>query len=99
MNKLFKLLSVLMVIAYLVTACIPPVVDVARAALEEVSYRAVLGKPASDQSVAEFIVSNDCAPSSAFRLCGNAGLALWLDERGIVKRAYLYPQNSGGFSA
>lgn len=99
MNKLFKVLSVLMVIAYLLTACIPPVVDVARAAPEEVSYRAVLGKPASDQSVAEFIASNDCAPSGSFRLCGNAGLALWLDERGIVKKAYLYAQDSGDFSA
>jgi hypothetical protein len=99
MNKFFKTLSFLAAVAFLVTACIPPVVEVARAAPAEVSYRAVLGKSLSDQAVADFIASNDCKRSGSFTLCQQAGVAFWANEDQILKTAYLYVSPSNGFSA
>lgn len=99
MNKLFKTLSLLAAIAFLATACIPPVMDVAQAAPAEVDYEAALGKPVSDQTVADFIASNRCAPASSFQLCPDAGLALWADEDQIVKSAYLALDDSADFAS
>ena len=99
MNKFFKTLHLLAAIAFLVTACIPPVVDVAQAAPAEVGYQAVLGKSLSDQNVADFIASNNCVQTGAFQLCRTAGVALWMDSDQIVRSAYLYLDNSDGFSA
>ena len=67
MNRYFKTLSLLAAIAFLAAACAPSAVNVAQAAPEEVSYRAMLGRPLSDQTVTDFIASNNCAPSGSFR--------------------------------
>ena len=102
MNKIFNplyALLVLVVIAFLLSACIPAVVDVAQAAPAAASYQAVLGKPASDGSVTDFIASNNCSSSGSFALCPDAGLALWMDKDQIVKSAYLYTEGAGDFSA
>ncbi|HSL45014.1 MAG TPA: hypothetical protein VK897_16400 [Anaerolineales bacterium] len=98
MNKLFKSLSLLAVIAFFAAACIPPVVDVARAAPAQPSYQTTLGKSVRDKTVSDFIASNSCTQAGAFQLCQPAGLALWTDENRIVKAAYLYLENSEGFA-
>jgi hypothetical protein len=98
MNKLFKTLSLLAVLALFAAACIPPVVDVARAAPAEASCQTLLGKSVSEKSVADFITGNRCTQSGAFQLCRPAGLALWTDEHTIVKAAYLYLDSSEGFA-
>ena len=98
MNKLFKILGLLMGLAFFATACIPPVLDVARAAPAAASYQVTLGKSVSDRSVADFIAGNGCTQSGAFQLCPPAGLALWTDEHRIVKAAYLYLDNAEGFA-
>ncbi len=99
MNKLFKTLSLLAAIAFFATACIPPAIDVARAAPATVDYQAVLGQSVSDRDVADFIASNGCTQSGSFQLCRPAGLALWMDTDQVVKTAYLYLGNSDGFTA
>lgn len=99
MNKLFKTLSLLAVIAVLATACIPQIVDVAQAAPSAASYQAILGKPVNNKDVAEFIKSNDCTQSGPYQLCRPAGLALWSDADQIVQTAYLYVRSVDGFSA
>lgn len=99
MNKLFKTLSFLAAVVFLVTAFIPSVVEVARAAPAEVSYRAVLGKSLGDQAVADFIASNDCKRSGAFTLCPRAGVAFWANKDRIIKTAYLYVSSANGFAA
>ncbi len=99
MNKLFKILSLLAALAFVATACIPPVVDVAQAAPAEASYQAMLGKPVSDQSVADFLAGNRCTQAGAFQICQPAGLALWTDEDRIVKTVYLHLDNSEGFAS
>ena len=98
MNKYFKILSFLAALAFLVTACIPSPVDIAQAAPEEITYEATLGRPLSDQSVAEFIASNNCAQAGSFHLCQPAGLALWTDAGQTVKTVYLYVSNAEGFA-
>jgi hypothetical protein len=99
MNKLFKDLSLIAAIAFLAGACVPQVVDIARAAPAEVGYQATLGKSLSDKNVAAFIASNNCAPSGPFQLCQGAGVALWTDADQVVKTAYLYVREADGFSS
>jgi hypothetical protein len=98
MNKLFKTLSLLAAMAFLVAACAPAAVDAAEAAPEEASYQAMLGRPLSDQTVTDFIASNNCAQAGSFHLCQPAGLALWTDADQTVKTVYLYVSNAEGFA-
>lgn len=98
MKKLYKVFAVVAIFAFFATACIPPVVDVARAAPAEVTYQATLGKPVSDKTVADFIASNNCTQAGSFQLCQPACVALWTDERQIVQIAYLYLDSSNGFA-
>jgi len=100
MNKLFTTLSFLAAIVLFATACIPAVVEVAKAAPAEVSYQAVLGKPLSDDNVASFIASNDCSSAaSQFQLCQEAGVVLWIDPNQKVNTVYLYTDASNDFAA
>ena len=99
MNKLFQTLGLLAALAFVTAACIPPVVDVARAAPSEAGYQAMLGRPVSDDFVADFILNNGCSPAGSFQLCPSAGLAFWTGEDLVVETAYLYLDNSAGFAA
>jgi hypothetical protein len=98
MNRYYKMLIVLAALMLFVTACIPPVISAVRAAPEERDYRAVLGKPVSDSRVADFVISNDCAPAGPFQLCRPAGVVLGTDEKQIVQTAYLVLHDSDGFA-
>lgn len=100
MNKLFKTLSLLAVLAFFATACIPAVVDVAQAApAEVVSYQAVLGKSVGDQDIAEFIVRNNCSSAAQFQLCRSVGMTLWTDSDQKIQSVFLYPGDNDGFTA
>lgn len=98
MNKYFKTLSFLAAMAFLAAACAPSAMDAAQAAPVDVTYEATLGRSLSDQSVADFIASNNCAPAGSFQLCQPAGLALWTDADQTVKIVYLYVSNAKGFA-
>ncbi len=99
MNKLFKALSLLAMIAFLAAACTPMAIDVAQAAPAEVSYQATLGKSVNDQNVADFIARNNCTAAVQFQLCQSAGLALWTDNSQIIKTAYLYVNPSNDITS
>jgi len=96
MNKFFKTLSFLAVIALFATAC---GAQAAQAAEPAISYQAVLGKSLNNEDVADFIASNNCSAVSSFQLCPNAGMALWLDSDQMVKAVYLYPSDTKDFTA
>ena len=96
MNKFFKALSFLAVIALFATAC---GAQAAQAASPAISYQAVLGKSLNNKDVANFIASNHCSAASSFELCQSAGMALWLDSDQMVKSVYLYPSGTQGFTA
>jgi len=95
MNKLFKTLSFLAVLALLMTAC----GQVVQAAESEATYQAVLGKSITNKEVANFITSNRCSSDGPFQLCKNTGIALWLDANQTVKSVYLYPTGTDSFVA
>jgi hypothetical protein len=104
MNKLFKNLSILAVIALFITACGAQMVQ---AQPEEQSapkattttYQAVLGKSLNNKDVADFIASNNCTSSGPFQLCQSVGVVLWADADQAIKTAYLYLSNSDEFAA
>jgi hypothetical protein len=100
MNKLFKTLSLLAVMAFFATACIPSAVDVVQAApVEVVDYQAVLGKSVGDQEVADFIVRNNCSSAAQFQLCRSVGMTLWTDSNQKIQSVFLYPGDRDGFTA
>lgn len=100
MNKLFKTLSLLAVLTFVIAACIPPVVDVAQAApAEVVSYQTILGKSVGDQDVADFIVRSNCSSAAQFQLCRSVGMTLWTGADQKIQSVFLYPRNNDGFSA
>ena len=96
MNKLFQTLSMIAALALFAVACSAPV---AQAAPSAANYQAVLGKPVSDNSVADFIASNKCSSVSDFQLCRAAGMALWIDPAQKINTVYLYTQGEDGFAA
>lgn len=99
MNKLFKSLSFLLLIVFLVSACAPATMNAAKAAPAAMNYEDIVGRPVSDHSVSDFIARNNCDASGSFQLCHSAGLALWTDKDRIVRQVYLYPRASQNFSA
>ncbi len=96
MNKLFKTLSSLLLIALFIGAY---AAQMAKAAGPASNYQVVLGKSLSNKDVAEFISNNNCSSSGQFQLCKDAGMALWLDANQTVKSVYLYPSDTDGFAA
>ena len=101
MNKNFPILSILVAITLFAAAYGALVVQAqpAEAVPEAAAYEAVLGKSLSDQAVADFIASNDCASTGPFQMCNAAGLALWISQSQNVETVYLYPNKIGGFGA
>lgn len=94
MNKIYQTLSFMAVMVLFVTACGAPAAQAAPAAA---SYKAVLGKQISDNSVADFI-ANNCSSANQFQLCQDAGMALWVDPSQKVNTVYLYALGANGFA-
>ncbi|HET9905475.1 MAG TPA: hypothetical protein VFQ23_02505 [Anaerolineales bacterium] len=61
------------------------------------SYQTVLGKLLNDKDVANFIATNHCTSAAEFKVCKEAGMALWVDTSQIVKMVYMYSGNSDAF--
>ena len=101
MNKNFPILSILVAITLFAAAYGALVVQAqpAEAVPEAAAYEAVLGKSLSDQAVADFIASNDCASTGPFQMCNASGLALWIGQSQNVETVYLYPNKIGDFGA
>jgi hypothetical protein len=99
MNKLFRTFPLLAAIAFFASACLPAVVDVARAAPSGASYESLLGKPVSDPAVADFMISNDCTQSGLFQLCRPAGISLSTDANQVVKTVHFHVESADGFAA
>jgi hypothetical protein len=101
-NKYFKILCVLTVMAIFTSACTsqrvhaqPVKADTTAPAI----YDVLLGKAPGDREFAEFIASNDCSPVQQFQLCRSAGIVLMLDADQKVESVILYPGKDDGFAA
>jgi hypothetical protein len=100
MSKLFKTLSLLAVLVFLATACIPAVIGVAQAAPADViNYQAVLGKSVGDQEVADFIATNHCTRVEQLRNCKGIGMVLGINANQTVETIFLYLEDTDGFTA
>ena len=101
MNKLFKNLSFLAVIALFTSACGARAVQAQpeeQAAPKAITYATTLGKSLNDKDVAEFIDSGGCRASGPFQVCPSIGVVLWADANQAIKTAYLYLSNADGFT-
>ena len=65
---------------------------------KEAVYESVLGKPVTDQLVADFMISHACVTANQLKLCKNAGMALLIDSNQTVETVYLYLNNADGFA-
>ena len=108
MNKLFKTLSFLTVMTFLITACGAQAIEslpeepAAPAELIHVtamSYDALLNKSSTDREVADFLTRNSCSQLETLQLCPSAGMALWMNADQKVQSVVLYPGNADGFAA
>ena len=108
MNKLYKTLYFLTVMAIFATACGTPValdqpqeqaMSNAVIPVTGVTYDVLLNKSLTDQHVVDFITENNCSNVGQLQLCRSAGLVLWLDSDQKVQSVFLYPGNDAGFTA
>ena len=101
MNKLFKTLSILTIIAFFITACAAQAVQAGPAepdAPKAAAYETVLGKSVTSSDVADFFRSNGCTQAGEFQLCPTTGLAFWTDAGQTIRTAYLSISNSDYFA-
>jgi hypothetical protein len=100
MNALYKAFEILAAISLLVSGC---TAQPAQTGQEErllpktAVYQSILGKPLTDEAVAEFIAGNRCSRADQFLLCRAPGMALWTDSSRVVETVYLYLNNEDGF--
>ena len=102
MNKSFPIISILAAITLFAIAYGALAVQAQSsggAAPNTATYQAVLGKPLTDQNVADFIASNHCSKVGPIQACKTAGLALWIGQDQKVETVYLYPNKTGDFRA
>jgi hypothetical protein len=108
MNKLFKTLSFLAVMALWITACgtqavaslsEEPAVPVEFIPVTAVTYDALLDQSLMDPEVADFLTRHDCSGSETLQLCPSAGMALWMDADQKVESILLSAGNADGFAA
>lgn len=65
---------------------------------EESAYQSMLGKPLTDDVVADFMTSNDCSSAKQELRCQTKSMALWIDSNQTVDTIYLYLNNTDGFA-
>jgi hypothetical protein len=103
MNTLFRIIGTFAAISLFISACgaLPPQTGQAEQvahAQRDAAFESMLGRPLTDEVVADFIVNNNCSRAAQFLLCKTAGMALWIDSNQIVETLYLYLNNTDGFA-
>lgn len=99
MSRFYRGFIILIAFAQLMTACSAPSVRVHQSDSQAHGYRQLLGKPATDMEVSNWLATSKCVHAAQFEVCKEAGLALWMDASGIVRNVYLYLHNSDGFAS
>jgi hypothetical protein len=102
MNKLYRSLGIVALIALFISACgaraaqaQPEEQDAPRVAL----YEEVLGGSLADQAVLDFIAINNCSHVGQLQVCKDVGMDLWIDFDQTVKTIHLYLNNGDGYTA
>ena len=100
MNTLIKVFNIFALIPLVVGGCaaFPTSAGQEQNAVSNAAvYESILGKPISDEVVADFILGNNCSSADQFLLCKTAGLAFWTDADQMVETVYLYLNHAEGF--
>jgi hypothetical protein len=97
MNALFKVFAILAVISLLISGCAALPGQEEGAVPKTAVYESVLGKPLSDEAVADFVAGNNCSSADQFLLCNSIGMALWTDSNQVVETVYLYLNHAEEF--
>jgi hypothetical protein len=93
MIKRFRSLYIFSVIILFTSACGPwavPTQAEEQMAPKTPIYESILDRALTDDTVAEFLSSNDCSRANQFLLCQSAGVALWVNSNQVVETVYLY---------
>ena len=100
MNALYKVLCVLAVLSLIFSGCAAQPAQAGqdeRVAPKTAVYESLLGKPLSDEAVAEFLSRHECSIADHYLLCNEVGMALWSDSSQVIETVYLYLNNADGF--
>jgi len=99
MNQRFKILS-LIVFTLVTTACSTGSFQTEsneQTVTKIPLYKLMLGKPLTDNVVADFIASNHCAEVMPYMLCKEVGMDLMTDSNQIIVGVFLYLNKAPGF--
>lgn len=100
MNALLKVFHILAMIPLLMSGCAMSPAQTGeekRAVSKTAIYESILGKPLSNDAVANFIAESHCTKAGQFLLCNAIGMAMWADSNQVVETVYLYLNNAEGF--
>jgi hypothetical protein len=100
MNTLIKRFGIFAVLSLLISSCgalSAQAGQEGREAPNAAVYESILGKPLTDQAVADFIAENPCSSAAQFLLCNSIGIALRADSNQTVETVYLYLNDAEGF--
>ena len=99
MNALIRVFSIFAAIPLVISGCAALPEQEERAVAKAAVHESLLGKPLSDEVVADFIANNECSSANQFLLCKTAGMALWTDSNEVVETVYLYLNYADGFES
>src|SRR5688572_6645918 len=100
MNTLIRVFGIFAAIPLIISGCAALPVQAGQEALamsKAAVYESILGKPLSDEVVADFVATNSCSSADQFLLCNAIGIALWTDSNQVVETVYLYLNNADEF--
>ena len=99
MSRHFKIKGLLVVILLTIAFYSVQAIQAQEAVPHAPEYRILLGKSLNNEVIVKLMATNGCVQETQFVLCREAGMALWLDPNHIVRKVYLYVNNSDGFTA
>lgn len=100
MNTLIQRLGIFAAISIFISSCGALSVRAgqeAGKAPQAALYESILGKPLTDEAVADFVAENTCSSANQFLLCNSIGMALRTDSNQTVETVYLYLNYAEGF--
>jgi hypothetical protein len=100
MNTLIKKFGIFAVLSLLISSCGALTVQAGQEKGESPKaavYESILGRPLTDQAVADFVAENTCSSTAQFLLCNSVGMALRTGSNQTVETIYLYLNSAEGF--
>jgi hypothetical protein len=98
MNSRFRTFALPIIILILTTACsMQTVLTEKKATPDRAPYKGLIGRSLTDEKVADFVATNNCAAITPYVLCKETGMALLIDSNQQIEGVFLYVNKSAGF--